>query len=482
MKRASFVILFLVVLATPFALRVGLGWQAGTEGRGAQRTIVVLTPQAESIKREFAWAFSDWHRERFGETVNVDYRPMSTNDIVKYLRAGKETVYAKLGTYNVDLVWGGGDYVYSGDLKKLDVLEPVRLDEPVMRAAYPQSELGGLPLYDPASPPAWFGAALSSFGIVYNKDVLAHLGLPEPRTWADLADPRYRGWIVLVDPTRSGVAQSVFMVMVEHAMAEAATRGQSEDTGWAQGMGQIRLIASNARLFNDSSTAVAGWVSTGDVAAGCAIDYHARSQIDSVGEARMGYVEPVGATAVSPEPVAMVRGAPNREVAQRFIEFLLSERGQRLWNARAGAPGGPRYTSLRRLPIMRSVYDRPTDFTDEANPFAAAAGFNTSAKRRATLPIIGDLIESSCMEPLAELREARREILRSPERERLDRSLGTFPLDQKQAIEMAKRLSKMTIIERLAAQRELTEKFRTEYADLKAAAVAAQRKQANVRR
>jgi iron(III) transport system substrate-binding protein len=484
MKRYVFIILFVVVLATPFAVRLGLGWHATTRsGSGAQKTVVILTPQAESIKREFAWAFSDWHRERFGETVKVDYRPMSTNDVVKYLRAGKETVYAKLGTYNVDLVWGGGDYVYDGEhrdsLKKLNVLEPVQLDDAIMRAAYPQSELGGLPLYDRASPPTWFGAALSSFGIVFNKDVLEHLGLPEPKTWADLRDPRYRGWIVLVDPTRSGVAQSVFMVMVEHAMAQAKARGESEDKGWSHGMGQIRLIAANARLFNDSSTAVAGWVSSGDVAAGCAIDYHARSQIDAVGEARMGYVEPVGATAVSPEPVAMVRGAPNRQIAKRFIEFLLSERGQRLWNTRAGTAGGPRQTSLRRLPIMRSVYDHPTDFTDKVNPFAAAAGFNTSAARRGTLPIVGDLIESSCMEPLAELRETRKSILASPERDVLERSLGDFPFDQTRAIEMAQRWSKMTALQRLAAQRELTESFRAEYAELKEAA---ERKHPNVRR
>src|SRR5205085_10304615 len=129
---------------------------------------------------------------------------------------------------------GGGDYLFDAELKRIGVLEGVRLSPDIMRAAFPTKDLNGLPLYDTAHPPTWFGTALSSFGIVYNKDVLRTLGLPEPKTWADLADPHYRNWLVLADPTRSGVAKAVFMVMVERAMADASARGESEDLGWTR--------------------------------------------------------------------------------------------------------------------------------------------------------------------------------------------------------------------------------------------------------
>src|SRR5438093_10002431 len=107
-----------------------------------------------------------------------------------------------------------------------------------MRAAYPAPRLGGVPLYDPgdphvdsprpsnglrlANPPTWFGSALSTFGIIFNKDVVRHLGVPEPTTWRDLADRRYRMWLALADPTRSSSAKTAFMVMVERAMADAS--------------------------------------------------------------------------------------------------------------------------------------------------------------------------------------------------------------------------------------------------------------------
>ncbi len=470
MPRVIPIILFLVVLAAPFVLR-GL-IHAPSEGKRSEDAIslVVLTPHAESIRREFGDAFGAWHREKFGQAIEMDYRALSANDIVRYLRAGKESVYQKLGTYNVDVVWGGGDYLHDVELKREDVMEGVVLPPNVMTAAYPKRELGGLALYDQSSPPTWFGTALSSFGIVYNKDVLKRLGLPEPLKWDDLKDPKYRGWIVLTDPTRSGVARSVFMVMIERAMEDAKLIGRSEDVGWAQGMGSIRQISSNARIFNDSGTAVAGWVSSGDVAAGLAIDFQARAQIEAVGEERLGYVEPAGATSVNPEPVGMVKGAPHPEVARRFIEFLLSERGQRLWITRAGTPGGPRSSSLRRLPIVPSVYANPVNFTETVNPFGAADSFNSSASRKKTLPVIPDLIEISCIDLLEELRETRAAILASADATVLDLSLGMFPLNQRQAIDLGQAWAKLSPLEKLEERRKLQQQFRQEYAQLRQAA------------
>src|SRR4051794_21174979 len=115
MRRALFFILFFVVLGTPFALRWAIG--VSTDSLRGELTLVVLTPHAESIKREFAMAFSDWHREKFGQAVAMDYRALSANEIIRYLRTGRDSVYAKLGTYKVDLVWGGGDYLFDVDLK-----------------------------------------------------------------------------------------------------------------------------------------------------------------------------------------------------------------------------------------------------------------------------------------------------------------------------------------------------------------------------
>ena len=516
MRRYAFLILFGVVLVAPFLLRRAIGTRPeGTSARrdGARR-LVIITPHAEGIRREFQEAFSAWLKARGEPDVAISYRNFGGGaaDIVKYFGASVG-LYRSIGTFRVDLVWGGGDYLFDTQLRKQDksmpegYLEPVALRPEVMRVAYPEPDVGGVALYDTAG--HWYGTALSSFGIVYNKDVVRHLGVPEPKTWADLADPQYRGWLVLADPSRSSSAKTAFMAIVEKAMADAwgadaAAKAkhadlttqqaaaeqagdkaaaaelkaaandvyqQAMDPGWRRGMGLIRQISSNARVFTDNSASVPGTVGSGDAAAGMAIDFYGRTEVEFSGEPRVGYVEPVGATIVNPDPIALVRGAEHRDAAVRFVEFVLSTEGQRLWNARPGAPGGPRATALRRLPIVRSVYADSAYvsryFADRVNPFEVAGSFNTRNDRKQTFPILGELIQASCLDLLEELRETRAAVLASPHAADLDRQLGTFPFGQADAIERQKKYSGAKPIDRLALMRAWEDEFANEYQALR---------------
>ncbi|HTL30868.1 MAG TPA: extracellular solute-binding protein [Tepidisphaeraceae bacterium] len=470
MRRYVFIILFFVVLVSPFVLRKAVGRPAVEHTAKDEAELVIISPHVEGIRREFADAFKAWHQHHYGTPVEIDYRNYGgASEIVRFFEASKP-LFRQLGTYKIDLVWGGGDYLFDQQLKKPGYLEPVAIDPAIMRKAFPKPDLGGVALYDPSNPPQWFGVVLASFGIAYNRDVCRHLGVPEPKTWKDLADARYRNWLVLADPTRSASAKQAFMTIVEYAMAQAKAAGRSEDDGWADGMGLVRQIAANARQFTDGSASIPGVISSGDAAAGMAIDFYGRSQVDAVGEARMGYVEPAGATAINPDPVAMVKGAPHREIAKHFIEFLLSEKAQKLWNTRAGAPGGPKQTSLRRLPIMPSVYEHDENFTDKVNPFTESGGFNKSNAREATFGILGELIQFSCMDLLDDLRETREAILASPISEELDKQLGRFPFNQKEALARMKAWKSSPPAERLALQRRWIDEFRQEYARLRAAA------------
>lgn len=473
MKRYWPILLFAVVLVAPFVLRRLAGRSTPQITRG-DTTLVIINAHQEGIRREFAEAFSAWHKEKFGQTVLIDYRSYGGGtDIVKFFQASRDAFKAS-GTYGVDLAWGGGDILFDQQLKSEGVLDFVSLDRDLMRAVFPRPTLAGVRLYDADSrimglrfPPRWFGTALSSFGIVYNKDVCRYLGVPEPKTWRDLADPRWRSWLILADPTRSSSAKATYMIIVERAMADAVAAGRTEDEGWAQGMGLIRQIAANARQFNDSASTVPVIVSTGDAGAGMAIDFYGKSQTDSVGGDRMAYVEPAAATAVTPDPIGLIKGAPNRAVALRFIEFVLSPEGQRLWNVRAGAPGGPRQTSLRRPPIRPDVYQNVADFTDKTNPYTASAGFNKSDAKEKTFGILGDLIQFSCIDPQDELAKTRAAILASPQAAELDAQLGRFPFGQKEAIKRAGEWKSASVTKRLELQQRWQREFRDEYAKLR---------------
>lgn len=471
---SRFVLLSLVavMLALPFIARV-LKPSDRTEltrpGADAQDQLVIVTPQLEVVRRKFGTAFSQWYARKFHRTVSIEYLSFGGGEIVRLFQAG-EAAFRRSGTYNIDIVWGGSDAVFN-DVLRSRYLARVTLDPAAMAAAFPRPDLGGVPLYDPdpLDGPRWFGAALSSFGILYNRDLLRFLQLPEPRTWADLADPRYRGWIELADPTRSASAKAALMVIVEREMQTAKQEHRSQEEAWERGMGLIRQIAANAKGFTSGANELPGVVSNGDAAAAMAIDFYARAQMAAVGGERVGYVEPRDATIVTPEPIAMVRGAQHAEAAKRFIEFVLSDAGQRLWMTKAG-PGETPEMALRRLPIMPSVYERPVNFTEFTNPYRIAEGFNTNPARRGAFGVMDELIALCCIDLLPQLRETRKQIVESAQASGLDARLGTFPIDQaasRAGMEAHGRMLEGQPQDWLALQRQWRRQFEEEYRDLR---------------
>ena len=89
------------------------------------------------------------------------------------------------------------------------------------------------------------------------------------------------------------------------------------------------------------------------------------------------YITPKGGTAVSPDPVQMLRGAPNQKAARAFIEFMLSE-GQKTLCFSAGTPGGPEKYALRRPPVLKELYKpeyRKFRSDPDYNPYASGADF-----------------------------------------------------------------------------------------------------------
>jgi len=418
MRRYVYILLFLAILATPFLLRraVTRGQPSVQSARDAVR-LVVVTPHNQDIRREFAWAFSDWHQRRFGKLVAIDYRvPGGTNDIKRqlehhyrgYQRSGGEPVAA------FDVAWGGGDYFFAVELQPSDglaILQPMDLDPKLLAEAFPQPTLAGVKLYDQPKPepgqparPKWVGTCLSSFGIVYNPDVFQSLGLAAPTGWHDLTHEKLFGLVALADPTHSGSASVAYMMVVQRAMADAeeellkrrpglrklpqperekeVSYREAIAAGWRRGIGELLLIAANAQYFTDSAQQVPNDVGNGEAAAGMAIDFYGRVYEQTVGLSRCRFVSPAGATAITPDPVAILAGAKGEQlaVATRFVQFLLSREGQLLWIKKPGTPGGPRERALRRPPVRRDVYADRTDWTDNVDPFTEARGFNQRAE------------------------------------------------------------------------------------------------------
>ena len=492
MRRYFLPILLLLVLSAPFVIQRLMPEEVSpAEKDGSSIRLVVVTPHNQDIRRLFASAFDEWHRKKFGQGVILDYRmPGGANDIKRllettygsFMKAGHLPPESEINT-GLDIVWGGGDYFFDQELKPLGILKPLELDAKLLHEAFPSPALAGVRLYEGTDRPRWIGICLSSFGIVYNPDLYRTLDLPEPRGWEDLTSPKLDDLVILADPTHSGSAAVAYMVVVQRAMADAEAEflahhskkdpgyDQAIARGWKIGMGRLLLIAANARNFVDSAPLVPNDVGNGEAAAGIAIDFYGRIYQESVGAKRCKVIMPAGATAITPDPIAVLYGVRDEKllVARHFVEFLLTPEAQRLWNI--VLPDG---RSLRRLPIRADVYANRAGWADDIDPFTESHGFN---QRGEWMTLFGDLLPiwaAAWIDSRDELRDAYHAILKVRDgkvRGELLAELSDLPIEMADVAALRnerKRIEASGSSQLWKAQQRLawTKRFREHYQDV----------------
>ncbi|TVQ56401.1 MAG: extracellular solute-binding protein [Phycisphaerales bacterium] len=414
-SRIIVVVAFLALLAVPFVFRPA----TPPPPPGAER-LIIITPHNEQIRHEFSRTFNEWHEREYGERVNVIYSvPGGTSEIRAMLQA-QFTAALEAGRDpggDADLIFGGGTYEHSvlkrgvtvtidGEQRQVPITAPVDFEDDWLDEVYGPNEIGDGILYDPEK--YWFGTALSGFGIVYNRDALRTLDLPEPTMWEELAHPRLRGWVALVNPSQSGSITTAFDTILQRR-------------GWAQGWQILRRAGANSRYFSAVALKPPNDVSQGNAAMGVCIDFYGRYQsqaiIDAGGGDRVGYIDPPGATTIDADPISKLRGAPNPKMARRFIEFTLTEEAQALWQFRTDDDHedglGPARFELRRMPVLRSMYEKHFDrLIDPVNPFETARpAENPNRNFRSFVAIV---FAAAAMDSHNDLRRAWRAIVNHP--------------------------------------------------------------------
>jgi iron(III) transport system substrate-binding protein len=459
-------LLLAALLIVPFALRPRLVAQPDTE-----RRLVLLTSHNEALRYEMGRGFERYLERRGLPPVRLDWRsPGGTTEVTRYIssefRSAFEQYYlrqtgkplSELGALafanpkqsvegsdepararrlflssnvgiNIDVLFGGGSFEFSqhaaaGRLVDSGIIS--RHPELFGEGGIPQT-LGGEPYWDKQG--RWIGACVSGFGICYNPEALAQLGIHEsPKRWADLADPRLAGHVALADPSKAGSANKAFELIIQQTMSAAVARAGSPAsgtpaerealaTGFDDGMRLIRKIGGVSRYFSDQAGKVVQDVQSGSAAVGMCIDFYGRFESDLPGPGqRLKFVLPEGGSSMGSDPIAMLRGAPSPELARTFIEFVLSEEGQALWAYKRGVPGGPERYALRRTPILPALFDpsrRNLRSDPDDNPYLVAERFSYHPAWTGSLfRALSFVIRVMCVDTEDELHEASAELAR----------------------------------------------------------------------
>jgi len=280
----------------------GFGVQS-TASVAADDTLVVVYPHSEDFAQ---WVFGDfeaWYEAETGRSITV-------TSILEDSASSFEKVSTWNGTNpEADIWWGGGVFYFDQGTAG-DLLEGYTVvdDDALL------DEFGGWAMKgaEKDGQHTWYAAALSGFGFMWNTEYLAANGLDTPESWSDLTDHQYQGHIYMADSKASGSTVAAIKQQLQALPYEEAW------ALWAQ-------IAANVALFGQSSGGIRDEVAAGTYGIGIVIDYYYYAKADAGDPVGFSFG---GATTVSPDPAGIIKNAENMEQAQRFMDYIVSQRGQ----------------------------------------------------------------------------------------------------------------------------------------------------------
>jgi iron(III) transport system substrate-binding protein len=181
-------------------------------------------------------------------------------------------------------------------LNNMDLWEPYKIKD---FAAYPAE------YKDPNG--MWVGKILHVMSFLYNTKLV--LPGQAPKSWSDFLDPKWKDKVAFCNPNNAGSAYTQLTIML-------SLWGENE-AGWKK----VETFLKNAKITQQSSIVYTG-VANGEFPAGITLEY-AVYRLKKDG-APVENVYPAEGTVAYTEGLAVIKGAPNRENARKFMDWATS--------------------------------------------------------------------------------------------------------------------------------------------------------------
>jgi putative spermidine/putrescine transport system substrate-binding protein len=184
----------------------------------------------------------------------------------------------------------------------------------------------------------WHTIHSGTLGLFVNKDALG--GKPVPACWKDLQKPDYKGMVGYLDPSSAAVGY-VGAVAVNMALG-------GSDKNFAPALAFFKALQKNDAIV-PKQTSYARVVS-GEIPILFDYDFNAyRAKYSEKGN--FEFVIPCEGSVVFPYVISLVKNAPDKEKAQRVLDYILSDKGQTIWTNAYLRP-------VRPIPLPAAVKSR----------------------------------------------------------------------------------------------------------------------------
>ncbi|MEQ9861739.1 ABC transporter substrate-binding protein [Pectobacterium cacticida] len=158
--------------------------------------------------------------------------------------------------------------------------------------------------------PFYVAQGISALGIVWN----SKSGTPEPKDWNDLTRPEFKDKVTTPDPALSGASLDL-LIGLQNAEKEKA---------WDM---FDRLKANGMIIAGPNAQALTPVLQGAKAAVFGAVDYVSYGRMAS-GES-IKVIFPASGTVIAPRPMMIMKSSKNPQQAKDFINYMLSDEGQK---------------------------------------------------------------------------------------------------------------------------------------------------------
>ncbi|HIC89094.1 MAG TPA: extracellular solute-binding protein [Anaerolineae bacterium] len=249
--------------------------------------------------------FKKWALETHNADVDVEWIYASTSDNFARIQAERENPQA-------DILTTTGDRSMAA--KEMGLTEP-----------YKVSNWDEIPDFAKDKDGHWWAPSLLPYIILYNKDLVSEE--EAPKDWVDVLDPKWKGQLIVRDPTQSGTGGTIVLSFM-------AVWGPEQGKDFL-----LRLDNQVEGRYHESSTKTVLDVARGAYKMALWNEaYTLRVKYDQ-GFSNLGVVYPKSWMVMGLETRLIPKGAPHRKAAELWMEFEA--------------------TPLAAIDMMKQ-YDRPT--------------------------------------------------------------------------------------------------------------------------
>jgi iron(III) transport system substrate-binding protein len=301
--------------------------------------MVLILPLASSApaaedKLVIYTAYEENELKDFWEQFKKDLPDLAAK--ASYVRGSTGPTMAKIeaerANPQADVIWGVFNDYLTGAAKK-GLLEPYAAkDSQVVPAQFKHPEN------------MWQGVTLLTVAFAANQKKMAELKLASPRSWAELIDPRYKGHIVMSNPSTSGTA---YLLLASHV----ARLGEDKAFEY------YAALDKNLSQVTKSGGAPGRMAASGETPIGLALAYEV--EMAKKQGAPLDIVFASDGVAWTFEGNALVKGAKNPQNARRFLDWAMSKPAMEAYAKWRGtaitrpdvAVAGPKLTELNLIKL-----------------------------------------------------------------------------------------------------------------------------------